>query len=588
MKRLFIALVLLLSFQTGYAALAASGVWNIMSAGSVNNSGYFNPDNANMLTDATATSATGNAPVISSASYNFVAGDVGAWVFIKAGTNWTPGWYQITSVAANAATVNAAIGAAVQITNGVYHTNTVAGVATVASPTGGTFTCDYSQQSAVKQAYTDLNSTGSSTTLTSATGFTPVMVGNAIKVTSTGTGGFGIVGWYEIVSYTNATTVVTDITTNSGTAMVNASGNVGGSIAAIGDVGSTTARLGAVAGNYLWVQADAAYSLGASDTFSVAGTAADPVKVIGYKTVRSDGYQGRNISTDGKLVLTNMPNYQYQAPFRLTATSGTFIFFESINFSVDGAGASNPVVLIGTDSAVVRCVVTNPSTNTAAIGISSTSNLRAVIFDNDVFMTGASGGATGAGILATGASARIIANRVQMSQSSSTGPAIEIRSSAVALRNTVIGAGGLYGIYAGNNTTGCTIDSNTVVGFDAAVSFITGISGINVVTNNMLTDNTTYAINATDAGAPIFNAYNRLRDPITINGATDFTSFTSYGNVTTDGSAYSDYVDQSTGDYRLLSASPATSAALPARASMGALQRNQTGGGGQVSSATVQ
>jgi predicted transcriptional regulator len=34
----------------------------------------------------------------STASYNFVAGDVGAWVYIASGTNWTPGWYKIARI----------------------------------------------------------------------------------------------------------------------------------------------------------------------------------------------------------------------------------------------------------------------------------------------------------------------------------------------------------------------------------------------------------------------------------------------------------------------------------------------------------
>ena len=43
------------------------------------NGGGFDYANAFALTDLAATSATGNAAVLSSASYNFVAGDVSAW-----------------------------------------------------------------------------------------------------------------------------------------------------------------------------------------------------------------------------------------------------------------------------------------------------------------------------------------------------------------------------------------------------------------------------------------------------------------------------------------------------------------------------
>jgi hypothetical protein len=175
-----------------------------------------------------------------------------------------------------------------------------------------------------------------------------------------------------------------------------------------------------------------------------------------------------------------------------------------------------------------------------------------------------------------------------MSQSTSTGPALNIQSSAIALRNTLIGNGGLYGILIGNTGSNCTVDGNTIVNFVDGVNVLTGMTGLQVITNNCITDCTTYAINNVDAGAPVFNSYNRLRDPITINNGTNWTAATSYGNVTTDGAAYSDYVAQGSGDYRLISSSPATSTALPYASSMGALQRLQTSsGGGQTSSASA-
>ena len=43
---------------------------------------------------------------VTSASHNFVAADVGNIMNISAGTGWTPGFYQITSVASNAATLD--------------------------------------------------------------------------------------------------------------------------------------------------------------------------------------------------------------------------------------------------------------------------------------------------------------------------------------------------------------------------------------------------------------------------------------------------------------------------------------------------
>ena len=95
-------------------ALSANLIWEVESGASDTlNGGGFDPSlTAGMFTDGAATSATGAAPVFSSVSYNFVTGDAGAWVYIASGSNWTPGWYKISSVGANAATLNATIGQA--------------------------------------------------------------------------------------------------------------------------------------------------------------------------------------------------------------------------------------------------------------------------------------------------------------------------------------------------------------------------------------------------------------------------------------------------------------------------------------------
>ena len=72
-------------------ALTAGVQLELCNGGSDTNcSGGFDPaQTADMYTDGTANSANAGAPVFSSASYNFVAGDVGACVFIVAETNVT-------------------------------------------------------------------------------------------------------------------------------------------------------------------------------------------------------------------------------------------------------------------------------------------------------------------------------------------------------------------------------------------------------------------------------------------------------------------------------------------------------------------
>lgn len=167
-------------------------IWDVRTTGSDSNGGGFNTANANFASDLTTDTNTGNtsSPVVSSASYNFAAGDVGHWLFVKGGTNWIPGWYQIASVASNKATLSAAIGAGYLLINGTSTAiTTAAGVATVGTPTGGYWGIDYSQSNSASLSFTDMVIDGTTNTKFTSSG-NPVgknFIGNIINVTS-GTG----------------------------------------------------------------------------------------------------------------------------------------------------------------------------------------------------------------------------------------------------------------------------------------------------------------------------------------------------------------------------------------------------------------
>ncbi len=291
-------------------ALAATGIFEIQSgatAGNVNG-GYFNPANAGMLSDLTTTTTNGNtaAPVVKSASYNFVSGDVGNWLYIKSGTNWNVGWYKIQSVASNQATLEAAVGSVNvrQVVNNLFVTNTLIGCATVATPTSGTFTIDYSQKATciASTAVSDYASAISSVTLTSATAaFTPVMVGNGFCLSGSGTGAHGLVTWYEIATYVNATTVTTSSTTNNGNALLAGVGKIGGAISLGGstvgitdsDLMNTVSANSSTAAMRYFVQGGSSitYTLGVATTFK-QGSATWATIAEGYGTVRGDRPQG--------------------------------------------------------------------------------------------------------------------------------------------------------------------------------------------------------------------------------------------------------------------------------------------------------
>lgn len=70
-------------------------------------------------TDLAATAAT-STPVISSATHNFTSLDVGKFITITAGTNWTPGVYKIVSVLTNTATLDRACGSSATLSSGTW------------------------------------------------------------------------------------------------------------------------------------------------------------------------------------------------------------------------------------------------------------------------------------------------------------------------------------------------------------------------------------------------------------------------------------------------------------------------------------
>lgn len=263
-------------------ALASTGILNIHPGGSDNNPGYFNPGATALASDLTATGGTSNAPVVSSASYSFGAGDVGALVYVKSGTNWTPGWYRITSVSAGAATLDATLG------NGVLASQiptTAAGVGTTSTLSGGSWLLDYSQQDTANLALSDVVTNGT-TTVTSATGgFKNVHRGNGINVAGT---------VYEISSVTNSTTIVIDRTVTTATGQ---SGNVGGALGSPGKAAGQQAL-----GNAVWLKSGATYLVDPQATVNTSGgpiaktswepTPGTPGIWHGYSTSRTIGNTG--------------------------------------------------------------------------------------------------------------------------------------------------------------------------------------------------------------------------------------------------------------------------------------------------------
>lgn len=252
-------------------AIDSATSFEIHTGGTDTNGGGFSTS-PTMTADLAATVATGTAPVVTSASYTFVAADVNHWLFVKSGTNWTPGWYKIASVSAGAATLDAAIGHVIGYNATTTHPaalNTVAGVATTASPTSGTWSIDYSQVDGKNTAGSNMSTTDAvtagTTTITSVSAnFQVSLIGNYIYVQG-GTGTI-VAAWYRVTARASATSITVDRSTGLSVGTT-ATMNIGGAFATPGAVGAIK-----VQGSCQWLKAG-------TYTFAntVANTAGGPI-----------------------------------------------------------------------------------------------------------------------------------------------------------------------------------------------------------------------------------------------------------------------------------------------------------------------
>lgn len=259
------------------------------------NSGLHDTATTGKLTDLTTDTNTGNtaSPVVSSASYNFVAADVNSWLDIPAGTNWLHGKYLIVSVASNKATLSAAIGAAV-LANGTL--NTAVGCASVGTPTAGTFSVDYSQVAAAVFSLTGLTTAAANAIILTANA-TKAMVGNGILIT----GGTNFTtGLYVVQACTAGVSLTVDrnCTTAAGAA---GTAGIGGALASHTNAATL---ISTVVGFRVWMKTGS-YNAAASTTF------AGQTRVFGYSSIRGDG------------TMTNGPT--------VTATAGSLNLFGVTN-----------------------------------------------------------------------------------------------------------------------------------------------------------------------------------------------------------------------------------------------------------------
>ena len=426
--------------------------------GSDLNGGGFDTNVAGFPTDGTTDANTGNtsAPVFSSASYNFVAGDVGAWIYIKSGTSSIPGWYKIASVASNKATLNAAIGAAV-LAAGIP--STAVGIATVGTPTTLTWGIDYSQSTTAKIAFTDMVIGGTTTQFTSIAN--PVgknFVGNIINVTS----GTGFTVQRVAVVSTSGTTATCDKSLGTG-ASTGGVGNLGGAVLSPSIPCSLTVNGSGTSQNVVWIKTGA-YTVTSAST-GVAGGCINLVgtngRVEGYGTVRGDIGTPPTLTASGisSFAMVTTPNNSLDRVVNITCdcaslTSGrAFILGSTLGYKLTAKNATNNGFITNTGVAVlVQCVATGCSTQAA---FNNGTCFGCVAYSNTI--TGFTSGST---------NFCISYNNSGASSDGFSLTAGSITANCVAYNNGRHG----FGVSTINYLINCIAESNTGTGFNCTTT----------------------------------------------------------------------------------------------------------------------
>jgi hypothetical protein len=268
-------------------AVSSYGIFEVRSGGASTFPGVFDP----LITmDNTLFTSTGTSiyPTISSTNYPFKSSDVNNYLYIKSGTNWTPGWYQITGLAGTSAIVNASSN---QYMKANMFRGASSGVGTSDSLSSGSWAIDYSQNSNCNTSYNDIFVQSASVISSTGNTFNVAMLGNGIHLV----GNSGITTGTYIIAGIAGTRATLD--RNAGnTGFAGGVGFLGGAlnniynsmVAGVLYSGASVARI--------YVKADGEYS--AFGTTIIFG--AFYPHVLGYGTYRDDKVRPtiRSVSPD--------------------------------------------------------------------------------------------------------------------------------------------------------------------------------------------------------------------------------------------------------------------------------------------------
>lgn len=414
-----------------------------------------------------------NSAIVSSSAYGFTSADVGRYIKITAGTGFIFGYYYIISVSSGNATLDRSAG--------------------TVSSTGGSVTIyygiDYSRQNAVNanggaNGSSVLGVTNGTTTIVVADAqFNEDIVGNVIYVAG-GTGSV-VAAWYQVITFTNSTTIVVDRSTGL-TAGTGVTVNIGGALQTLAQV--ATNYLG---GNRIWVKAEATITTATGIAFatSFAGTTAAFTMMSGYTTTRGDGgyvtVQLTSAVANGPLQITGnnffLENFICDANSQTTSTGLYFNTNRCIAYNCKAMNATNHGIFFESlAGAIMYCEAT---ACTGTTGISLLIDNGVIVYRNYVHDNALTG--TAAGIFVTSGTGTSVVENIVYNNSGSTTDGVSIVSitnpCTIVYGNT-IDASGRHGInISGSTLPGIVLQNNIIsnsghsTGTNAATAY--GLNG---------------------------------------------------------------------------------------------------------------
>lgn len=221
---------------------------------------------------------------------------------------------------------------------------------------------DFSQQDsknsgATNKSVADVVATGVATITSATAAFTSAIVGNIVYLSGTGI----TTGWYQVVTYTNGTTVILDRSPGTGTG---GTINIGGALLTISQLCTNLS----VGGMIAYIKAGT-YST--SSGFTQSSNAS--VTFIGYSTTRGDNGQPTLTTSHNSTVLftqsSSSSNAYYNLAFSVTATTAYACFQQSASASL----------------LFVNCSFTSSGTANGGEGIYSTAQYNPLVLVNCVF-----------------------------------------------------------------------------------------------------------------------------------------------------------------------------------------------------------